>query len=377
MPGFTTDLHMSDDGYAHPDNGNFVYLGFYYGSAALNQPVDGDGGPKPYWVWLWHFFAHALTDNLTVKQALDDASQDMWTSDFGRTNLHTGYQSIWPMYYADNVTDPQQWDPYWHYESGQGKMQVYGNANLVLYQPALTLSATGGLSPTFTIDGQPYFLGTHRIIGDVYTFDVSDISGYTFDHFSYKGINYYGRPANIQIDSDGELAAHYIPNITYYTLSISSSGQGSTSPTGNQQYESGYYAQVGAEPDDGWQLDYWNLDGQNMGNDPVISVHMTSNRNLQAVFVEDQSSEHDLNVLCYDQYYNPGYASLYIDSQYVGTTTNIYNVTEGQHTLEVPSQVGQHTFYAWYYDGAYHYNTQITVSIYSDKTVVAYYLYPY
>jgi hypothetical protein len=49
----------------------------------------------------------------------------------------------------------------------------------------------------------------------------------------------------------------------------------------------------------------------------------------------------------------------------------------GQHTLEVPTQVGYYIFYAWYYDGDYHYNTETTVSVYSDKTVVAYYLYPY
>jgi hypothetical protein len=41
--------------------------------------------------------------------------------------------------------------------------------------------------------------------------------------------------------------------------------------------------------------------------------------------------------------------------------------------LEVPLQVGYHILYAWYYDGDYHNPT--TVSVYSDKTVTACYIY--
>jgi hypothetical protein len=48
-----------------------------------------------------------------------------------------------------------------------------------------------------------------------------------------------------------------------------------------------------------------------------------------------------------------------------------------QHMLAVPLQVGYHILYAWYYDGDYHYNNPTTVSVYSDKTVTAYYIYPY
>jgi hypothetical protein len=53
------------------------------------------------------------------------------------------------------------------------------------------------------------------------------------------------------------------------------------------------------------------------------------------------------------------------------------NLSTGQHTLEVSTQVGYHIFYAWYYDGDYHYNNPTTISVYADKTVTAYYIYPY
>jgi hypothetical protein len=58
FPGFNTAQHMSDDGYARPDAGSFVYIGFHLGSAALNQEVAArNGSMYPYWWWLEHFFA--------------------------------------------------------------------------------------------------------------------------------------------------------------------------------------------------------------------------------------------------------------------------------------------------------------------------------
>ena len=47
--GFNTAYHMSDDGYARPDTGSFVYLGFHYGSAALSQVVTAQNSSMyPY-----------------------------------------------------------------------------------------------------------------------------------------------------------------------------------------------------------------------------------------------------------------------------------------------------------------------------------------
>ncbi len=39
---------MSDDGYARPDTGSFVYLGFHYGSAALSQVVTAHNSSYIY-----------------------------------------------------------------------------------------------------------------------------------------------------------------------------------------------------------------------------------------------------------------------------------------------------------------------------------------
>ena len=147
--GFNTAYHMSDDGYARPDNGEFVYLGFYMGSAALTQDVAAkDGSMRPYWYWLEHFISYAVRNNWSVKQVLNEASQQFYGGSFGEIPLHTNYISIWPTFYK-NATESQ---PSWHNDYGpNSQMRVYGNSNIKLYQPLLTLAANGGLSPTFTI----------------------------------------------------------------------------------------------------------------------------------------------------------------------------------------------------------------------------------
>jgi hypothetical protein len=97
---------MSGDGYAVPDTGDFCYIGFVGGSAALNQDVEGkSGSPQPYWYWVYHFFADALTNDWTVKHALDQASLDIYNGNFGEIPLHTTFDAIWPMWRGD----PPEW----------------------------------------------------------------------------------------------------------------------------------------------------------------------------------------------------------------------------------------------------------------------------
>ncbi|MBN1358183.1 hypothetical protein JW988_05385 [Candidatus Bathyarchaeota archaeon] len=160
-------------------------------------------------------------------------------------------------------------------------------------------------------------------------------------------------------------------------LTVSASSGGYATPSGTHRYTYGHNAVVVATAYDHYDFYEWKLDGNHYSYNYITSIVVNDNHNLQAFFNYDPPPppEHDLTVLCYDQYNNPGYVSLYIDTQYVGLTMDTYSVTEGQRVLEVPSQVGNHYFYAWYYDGNYHYNNPTTVSVYSDKTVTACYLY--
>jgi hypothetical protein len=123
-PGFTTSLNMSIDGYNEPDGGSFCYIGFPYGSAALSQTITGVS--PLYATWLENFFWYALSFDISVNDALDEASLRNFDELFGDTDLATNFGAVWPMW--NNVTgweDP----PY----SGS-TLVVYGNGNIHLYQ---------------------------------------------------------------------------------------------------------------------------------------------------------------------------------------------------------------------------------------------------
>ena len=84
-------------------------------------------------------------------------------------------------------------------------------------------------------------------------------------------------------------------------------------------------------------------------------------------------------MLAINQYSEPGYVPLYIDSEYVGTTGYTYTVFEGNHLIGVESPLyggGYHVFACYYYDGGYNYDNPMTLSVTEDKTVYAcYYTY--
>ena len=210
--GFNTAQHMSEDGYAHADTGDFVYIGFEGGSAALNQTIEG---LAPYWWWLEHFFSYALRRNWSVIQALNHATQDFFYCDFDEQNSPLGgpegFNATWPMY-KNNM---------WYYSGfgivGKGYMRVYGNGNIKLYQPLLNVNAydteNTQVWPTFYIDGNSHGTGSLRLFSGTHTITVNDIQGYNFLYLSYGGSN-YNRPATLSITSNSTLTARYVVDPT-------------------------------------------------------------------------------------------------------------------------------------------------------------------
>ncbi|MEM2112388.1 MAG: hypothetical protein QXX08_11025 [Candidatus Bathyarchaeia archaeon] len=127
---FTTANHMSLFGYETgangADNGAFCYIGFPFGSAALDQTTQS-GSVVKHWLWVQDFLYYALSLEITVNQALDRASQNRFSRNFGETNLYTGFEAVWPMWNQET----QQWDviPY-----PASTMAIYGNGNIRLYE---------------------------------------------------------------------------------------------------------------------------------------------------------------------------------------------------------------------------------------------------
>jgi hypothetical protein len=197
---------MSCDGYNYADNGAFCYMGFYLGSASLTQSL---GQPlTPYYYWLEHFFAYALTSNININTALNSASNAFFNHDFDEpeTQLYTGFTASWPMYRWNSTLQQYVWEEVYSAQDRQGYLKVYGNGNLKLYQPLLNVNAydlnNNQVWPTFYIDGNSHGTGNLKLYSGTHSITVSDIAGYTFRYFTYGGQTYYSRPVTLSITSD-------------------------------------------------------------------------------------------------------------------------------------------------------------------------------
>jgi hypothetical protein len=123
-PNFNTDDYMSDDGYNQWDDGDYVYIGFPWGSAALSQSVQ-TGYPFTYYDgWICDLIAYALIYDMTVNDAMDHASYVRFQMYFGQTDLFNDFTAYW-LYYNGS-----EWIPM---SGGTGShLAVYGNGNIHL-----------------------------------------------------------------------------------------------------------------------------------------------------------------------------------------------------------------------------------------------------
>jgi hypothetical protein len=84
---------------------------------------------------------------------------------------------------------------------------------------------------------------------------------------------------------------------TQHALTISVQGAGTTDPApGTTSYDEGSTVSVAALPDSGWTLEYWALDGTDVGATDPYSVTMDAAHALTAVFVEIPPTQYNLTV---------------------------------------------------------------------------------
>lgn len=362
---WTNNPNMSSDGFANPDYDDQCYISFLGYSPMISSYPESEGHPTFYGEGYLGpckefiiFFYYRVTQNYSVHDALNFASSMYFSDSYADSVLNQGYSCWWPGsgtgYLSYSGYFPEDFRQYPGFQNTpDNRMRVFGDSSIKLYQPLLTLSASDGLSPTFTIAGQSQILGSCRLIPNVYTINVTDVPNYTFTHFTYKGSS-YGRPANIQIASDGELVAHYTPNPTYYTLSISATGGGYTSPSGNQQYLSGSNAQVISYPDSGKVLGYWLKDGSSVGYSTSINVYMDAPHTLQAVFVSEPTYKYVSSIAgCGGPAYNPtAMAGPLSDGQYTSISAAEPYGINGWVSGALNAQTSGHVYVYGYGSGA-------------------------
>ncbi|MDH7477839.1 MAG: PKD domain-containing protein, partial [Candidatus Bathyarchaeota archaeon] len=108
---------------------------------------------------------------------------------------------------------------------------------------------------------------------------------YKFVRWELNGNNITNNPIAILMDKNYTL--HAVFQLLTYRLNILSSTGGITDPIpGTYTYINGTYASVTAIPNTHYRFDYWLLDGNPAGSANPISVLMTDDHTLQAIFAE-------------------------------------------------------------------------------------------
>jgi hypothetical protein len=118
------------------------------------------------------------------------------------------------------------------------------------------------------------------------------VPNYTFDRWYVNGAPQGAGTNPIPITMNGAYTAQaYYTPIAPYVLTITATSGGTTNPVpGAYSYSSGQTVQVTANPNPGYVLDHWELDGTNVSssNNP-LTVTMNANHSLKAVFTSAPS----------------------------------------------------------------------------------------
>jgi hypothetical protein len=369
---------MSGDGFACPDNNGFCFMGFKMGSASLTQPIQGT---VPYWSWLERFFEKALTNDWSVKQALNEASQHFFNCDFDETTFggDQGFIASWPMFISG------QWQEIYSPEQRRGWLEVYGDSNVKLYQPQVTLAANAGLSPSFTIDGQSAISGARVFSGGHYFYAQAELPNYSFHHFICNGQEYDWNNAYIPITSSSTVTAYYNwhPSTCHLTVAAYNEG-GTTGGSGDYTYNSIQYAY--AYPDQNHVLIDWIITthGETFSLGSIENpkdVCMSSDVSLYAVFAPIQTT-HSLSVdaFCWSMWC-PVTSYVEIDGGSSGTgytPVTFYGLSNTDHTITVYTPEGPYDYYFshMYYEGGAVGNPA-TITLNGDYHVTAYYYIPF
>ncbi len=166
----------------------------------------------------------------------------------------------------------------------------------------------------------------------------------------------------------------YIKLLPQRYLSIScNSTQGYTS-TSSGYYEHGTEVYVTAYAYAGYDFNHWILDGYSYYNENPIKVTMNGDRNLQAVFV-DEDAGYWLTVDACGNYHPYLPAPVSIDGgAWTGVAGDSFWVPEGYHSVEVP-QYGyyQGVYYQFYTFYGYSGENPLYILVDYDKEVNALY----
>jgi hypothetical protein len=160
-------------------------------------------------------------------------------------------------------------------------------------QHSLTITVTGSGSTTPSPGTTAYDEGSTVSV------DAQPSAGWTLDHWELDGVN-VGTvdPYSVTMNADHTLTAVFVAiPPTQHQLTTGVQGSGTTNPApGSTSYTEGSTVSVDAQPDAGWMIDHWELDGVNVGDADPYSVTMDAAHTLTAVFVEIPATQYALTI---------------------------------------------------------------------------------
>jgi hypothetical protein len=432
IPGFDISIHLSDDGYdpAKVDNGPFCYIGFYRGSAALNQTIETEEFPdsKPYSQFVQNFFFHALQTDRTINEALDLTTRGIWGTNvyFDDSPLYKGFEAKWPIPPDEGL--------------GLGWMKVYGNGNLRLFQnkPVATYFLNEGSGPTTsdssgngntgTISGATWLASGQGHEGAALSFDgtndrVTVNDSPTLNNFA-EGltISAWVKPERPSTNDKNKAicrvntfefqpgSVRTSPSTpSTFRFAVNLQGLGMTDLTSTnlvtwgswQHFACTYDGQkmtlykngvettsrtvAGSISAPGGSLLYLGRDGSGKWYKGAIDEVYVFNHALtkQEIFRlatysgPTQQTYRSLTVNAFDEYNRPINVAVWIDDKYVGQAGSTFSVISGTHKLQVSKPFGNYVLSGMHWDRFDVYGTANPIQnlqVTSDMTVTARYL---
>ncbi|MFZ7138894.1 MAG: InlB B-repeat-containing protein [archaeon] len=195
MPvAWTSRTDLSYNGYSNPDYDDQVYIGFENISPQINNTTAFESQTTdPLYYWIEDFYDYALRDSYSVRDAINEATSDFFGTSFTLSILNTGYSAWFPGY--GNMTAD-------YYD---GRMRIYGDGTLFVFQPTLTMSAGAGGS--VSSPGTHRYTYGHNAIACAYPDDNYDFYEWRLDGQHYS----WSQCVNLWMDDNHNLQAIFVP----------------------------------------------------------------------------------------------------------------------------------------------------------------------
>ncbi|NLT44977.1 MAG: hypothetical protein GXX80_05670 [Thermotogaceae bacterium] len=205
-------------------------------------------------------------------------------------------------------------------------------------------------------------VGDHKYdAGKSLTLQATPAEGWLFEHWLVEDAVYSTEhEAELTMNTDRNVRAIFVRKTHTLTM-LEPSGSGDVEPAvGNSVYEEGSEVSLAATPSDGWDFDFWQIDGEFFSGSEQITITMNASKTAKAFFVEEPPTVFTLTMA-----QPTGQGS-------VSPSVGNHNYIEGTTVLLSATPAEGWGFEAWYLDGSNYSDSQnVSVVMDRDKSVSA------